>query len=226
MAPQSIPLPQSFDGTVRLFPLTDVVFFPSAVLPLRIFESRYCEMLEDALQSDQLITMATLLPGFEHDYHSRPPIAPAVCIGRIADCQKLENGTYNLVLIGLQRAQVEHETEPVRSFRRARVSLIEDLPGASGGVFDELGKALTHHILQALPSAQQLVDEFTQRRISLATLTDVAAFHLPLSVEFKLQLLSEPDVATRTQLLLASLRAAQLGETIRKHKYPADFSAN
>ena len=30
------------------------------------------------------------------------------------------------MLIGLQRARVDHEIEPVRSFRRARVSLIDD----------------------------------------------------------------------------------------------------
>ena len=60
MAPQLIPLPQNFDGQTRLFPLTDLVFFPSTVLPLHIFESRYCEMMEDALQGDQLISMATL----------------------------------------------------------------------------------------------------------------------------------------------------------------------
>ena len=50
--------------------------FPSNVLPLHIFESRYKEMLEDALRGDQLVAMATLMPGFEHDYYSRPPRVP------------------------------------------------------------------------------------------------------------------------------------------------------
>ena len=56
-------LPPSFGSNTRLFPLSDLVMFPSNLLPLHIFESRYREMLEDAMQGDQLISMATLLPG-------------------------------------------------------------------------------------------------------------------------------------------------------------------
>jgi Lon protease-like protein len=226
MAPQLIPLPQSFDGQTRLFPLSDLVFFPSTVLPLHIFESRYCEMLEDALQGDQLISMATLLPGFEHDYHCRPPIAPVVCIGRLASCRKTNSGTYDLMLIGLRRARVEHEINPVRSFRRARVSLIEDRVATSDKVTEEFGKALTDRILQSIPSARQMVDEFRRRRISLATLTDVAAFHLPLPIKLKLQLLGESDVLVRSQLLLASLPPSLPSQNIGNPSYPADFSDN
>ena len=71
-----------FCGEVRRFPLSKIVMFPSNVLPLHIFESRYKEMLEDALRGDQLVAMATSMPGFEHDYHSRPPVCPSICIGR------------------------------------------------------------------------------------------------------------------------------------------------
>ena len=59
MSAESLGLPPDFGGEVRLFPLPNLVMFPSNVLPLHIFESRYREMLEDAVQSDQLITMAT-----------------------------------------------------------------------------------------------------------------------------------------------------------------------
>ncbi|MHB8866061.1 MAG: LON peptidase substrate-binding domain-containing protein, partial [Pirellulaceae bacterium] len=72
MTAQHRDFPPDFCGEVRLFPLSDLVMFPSNVLPLHIFESRYMEMLEDALRGDQLVAMATLTPGFEHDYFSRP----------------------------------------------------------------------------------------------------------------------------------------------------------
>ena len=74
----TIGLPKDFRGEVRLFPLPNLVIFPGNVLPLHIFESRYKEMLEDALRRDELVTMATLTPGFEYDYYSRPPISPVV----------------------------------------------------------------------------------------------------------------------------------------------------
>ena len=106
MTVQQFDLPASFNGEVRLFPLPDVVMFPHNVLPLHIFESRYREMLEDAVQNDHLITMATLEPGYTSDYYSRPPLSPFVCVGRVAAHERTKKGTYNLVVIGLQRARI------------------------------------------------------------------------------------------------------------------------
>jgi ATP-dependent Lon protease len=52
-------LPSDFDGRVRLFPLPSLVLMPHAMQPLHIYEPRYCELLADALKTDELITMAT-----------------------------------------------------------------------------------------------------------------------------------------------------------------------
>ena len=38
-------LPPDFDGTVRLFPLRDVVLFPGIVQAFNIFEPRYRKMI-------------------------------------------------------------------------------------------------------------------------------------------------------------------------------------
>ena len=54
---------QKFAGSVRLFPLPNLVLFPHVMQPLHVFEPRYRSLLEDALASDRLITMALLDPG-------------------------------------------------------------------------------------------------------------------------------------------------------------------
>jgi len=59
-------------GTIPVFPLPDLVFFPHATLPLHIFEPRYREMTEDALRGDRLIAMALLKPGWERAYDGNP----------------------------------------------------------------------------------------------------------------------------------------------------------
>ena len=218
-------VPASFDGTVRLFPLSDLVMFPSNVLPLHIFESRYREMLEDAVQGDQLIAMATLMPDFEHDYYSRPPIAPVVCIGRVTAYKQTEEGTYDLLLQGLRRAEIAHEIEPVRSFRRANVQVIGKSLSKAKTARKEIGQQLADRILQTLPWAQKLVEGFIQGKIPLASLADAVAFHLPLAIELKLQLLAEADVASRAELLLASLPPAKASHR-GPPRYPADFSSN
>ena len=194
-----------FDGEVRLFPLSDVVMFPNSIVPLHIFESRYREMLEDAVGDDELIAIATLLPGHEHDYYTRAPISPAICIGRVTRYQQNDNGTYDLLLQGLQRAEVLQEVEPVRSFRRATAKLIPESSSNEDAVAAENGVRLADRLRQVAPAAEQLVVAFEEGVISTPVLTDMTAFHLPLPTDLKLELLAEGDAELRATRLLASL---------------------
>ena len=204
--PEMFELPGDFAGQVRLFPLPHLVMFPGNVLPLHIFESRYREMLEDAVQGDRLITMATLISGNESDYYGRPPVAPHVCIGRVMSHEKTEKGTYNLLLVGIKRAQMGGEISPVRSFRRANVRVFEEQPADWGHpVTQALVRDLSKQLVASLPSSRELVAELLSRKISLGTLTDVIAFHFPFAVESKLRLLAEVDAARRAKLLLQLL---------------------
>src|SRR3954452_10314649 len=117
---------QTFSGVVRLFPLPNLVLYPHVMQPLHIFEERYREMLEDAMASDQLIAMAVLKPGWEADYDSRPAVSEYACLGKVVAHHRLEDGRYNLLLMGVQRVRIVKELEPLRSFRKARVELIDD----------------------------------------------------------------------------------------------------
>src|SRR3954467_11014816 len=54
--------------TIPIFPLPNVVLFPNVFLPLHIFEPRYRQMVDDALNGDRIIGMVLLRPGWEGDY--------------------------------------------------------------------------------------------------------------------------------------------------------------
>src|SRR6266446_3205239 len=108
-----------FAGTARLFPLPNMVLFPHVVQPLHIFEPRYRQLMADALAGDRLITMALLKPGWEEEYHKQPPIHAGVCIGKIAQEERLSDGRYNLLVHGVARA---HILEPVPSSKLYRVA--------------------------------------------------------------------------------------------------------
>ncbi len=218
-------LPVDFGGEVRLFPLPNLVLFPQNVQPLHIFESRYREMLEDAMAGDQLIALATLEPGYEADYYSRPPVAPPICIGRVASHERTEDGRYNLILLGVKRALIVDEITPVRSFRRATVRLLDERPHAGGSPsVESLGRQLASELADRLPAAKQLVDEFINQNLSLSTLTDVVAFHIPFKVDFKLSLLAESDPAVRARRLLQKL--SEQSERRPPGHRPPDFSSN
>jgi uncharacterized protein len=114
---------EDFSGKVRLFPLPNLVLFPHVMQPLHIFEPRYRHLLEDALAGDHLIAMALLAPGWQKDYDGSPPLHPVACLGRITTYHKLDDGTYNLLLLGLRRIRVVRELAGDKKFREAEVVL-------------------------------------------------------------------------------------------------------
>ena len=103
-----------------LFPLPTTVLFPNVFLPLHIFEPRYREMVADAIESDRLIGMVLLKPGWERDYDGRPAVYPIGCSGLVSHVERLADGRYNLVLRGLERFRIVEENHE-RPYRRALV---------------------------------------------------------------------------------------------------------
>lgn len=98
---------------VPIFPLGGALLFPRAQLPLHIFEPRYREMVRDALGSDRLIAM------IQPKDHGDPPALFGVgCIGRIAACDELDDGRFNLVLEGLSRFRIAREAEVETAYRQ------------------------------------------------------------------------------------------------------------
>ena len=116
-----------FSGTVPIFPLPDVVFFPDALLPLHVFEPRYRAMLAAARAGEGLIAVATLLPGWEKDYEGAPAFHPLATVGRVIRVHDHEDGRADILLAGLERARLEEEYGD-RPWRNARACTVPDLP--------------------------------------------------------------------------------------------------
>jgi Lon protease-like protein len=110
-----------------LFPLPNVVLFPSVCLPLHVFEPRYREMVSDALDGDRLIGMVLLRPGWEGNYEGRPAVYPVGCSGLITHVERLEDGRYNLMLRGVDRFRIVRENHE-RRYRRAAVEGLHERP--------------------------------------------------------------------------------------------------
>src|SRR3954452_24574228 len=106
-----------------IFPLPNVVLFPNVFLPLHIFEPRYRDMVADAIETDRLIGMVLLKPGWEHAYEGRPAVYPIGCSGVITHVDRLPDGRYNIVLRGVERFRILEE-DHARSYRRAVVEPI------------------------------------------------------------------------------------------------------
>ncbi len=227
-------LPDGFSGTVRLFPLPNLVLFPGALLPLHIFEPRYCEMLEDAMADDRVIAMALLQPGWEADYDNRPGVEPVVCVGRVVTHSPAEDGKHNILLAGLQRARIVREQPPTRSYRLADVALLDDEYSASEA---EQRPALERRLINAfrgfVPSmseAQEQFDQLLSNQVPLGALTDIVAFTLSLDVEVKQRLLAECNVDLRAAFLLQLIQGLSGSPSAtapgQQQSFPPDFSDN
>jgi uncharacterized protein len=225
-----------FTGAVRLFPLPDLVMFPHVVQPLHIFEPRYRDMLNDALDGDGLIAMSVLAPGWEPDYDDRPALLPHVCIGKVVTHQRLDDGRYNLMLLGMRRGRIIAELPATRSFRQAEVELIDDVYPADGDCRrDQIQTTLAEAFQKTLPlagneSKEGAVQELLSEEVPLGVLADLVSFALPLGAGLKRQLLAECDVDVRARWLLDALgkpvssRAPMAAA--RRGKFPPRFSAN
>lgn len=220
-----------FYGVARLFPLPNLVLFPHVVQPLHVFEERYRHMVEDALNGDRLIALAMLAPGWEQDYDGRPPLAPVACLGRIATHFRLDDGRYNLLLVGLRRVRLIEELPPTEQFRQAKVELLPDIYAAGQ---EAPRQAMKSRLLRAfkervasVSQADEQLDQLLAGDVGLGVLTDVVGYTLDLDLAFKLRLLGEVDVDRRAAWLLERLETpAPDNITSAKRRYPPDFSQN
>jgi Lon protease-like protein len=116
--------------TIPIFPLPNVVLFPNVFLPLHIFEPRYRQMVEDALNGDRIIGMVLLRPGWEGDYEGRPPVYPIGCAGVVTHAERLADGRYNIVLRGMEKFRIAAE-ETDHLYRTATVDSVPEPPAES-----------------------------------------------------------------------------------------------
>ena len=227
--------PEDFCGTVRLFPLPNLILFPHVVQPLHIFEPRYCDLLQDALVGDKLIAMALLEKGWEQQYQCQPRIASTICIGKILSHSPSEDGRHNILLVGAKRARIRAEIESCTAYRQATVDLLEDYyPPEETLGRPELMTRLQGLFRQFVPeglAAQESFKQLIGKQLPLGILTDTITFALSLPLTIKLQLLGEHNVDIRCRILTRCLeqKLAQKNDEpcgLQPDDFPPHFSQN
>lgn len=106
---------QALPDILPIFPLSGALLLPGCRLPLTIFEPRYLQMVEDALDGDRMIGM--IQPSDPDDEVLDPAIEPIGCAGRIASFRESDDGRYLLSLVGISRFEVVREIASDRLYR-------------------------------------------------------------------------------------------------------------
>ena len=94
---------QSRERTLPLFPL-NVVLFPDASLPLRIFEERYKLMMQRCLDGDSEFGVVLIRSGPEVGGPAETySVGTVACIGEV---DRLEDGQMLMSVVGLRRFRI------------------------------------------------------------------------------------------------------------------------
>ena len=225
-------LPEDFGNVVRLFPLPNVVLFPGIVQALQLFEPRYKALAEDALESDQLITMGLIDSQGKTHQSDVPSIANTVCIGKILSHTKLEDGRYNIFLVGLSRAEVVAELITETPYRKAEVRLIEEPPVED----HELSVLRTEVCARFRKLAsyrsgwhQDALDQFLGEDLPFGQLIDMICYSCGAGISEQQQVLETVDLAERGQVVLEILNGqikVSESEQGATQDFPPNFSLN
>ena len=103
-----------------LFPLPEVVLFPSRPLPLHVFEFRYRIMMNTILENDRRFGVLMVDP-------VDGSIANVGCCAEVVHCEKLPDGRMKMLTIGQQRFRVLDYVRE-KPYRVGLVEWIEDDP--------------------------------------------------------------------------------------------------
>jgi Lon protease-like protein len=186
-------------ATLGVMVLPRTILLPRSLLPLYIFESRYRDMLADALNSQRIFAIA----------HEVTPGSVLGSAGLIRACVANPDGTSHLMLQGIGRIRfvkwrqtrsypfAEVEKFPVPAFDRDATRKLQD---EIRGLCRDLGQTDSHEFLRSdAPCDGELF-------------SDLAAANLVAEPILRRRLLEDPDVTSRLITILGYLRQLRTPE--------------
>lgn len=205
--------------SIALFPLPGLVLFPRTMLPLHIFEPRYIRMVRDALMRDRRIATANLRPGWQKEYFGAPPVHRTITIARILHEEQLPGEQYNILLEGIERAEVVEETrlKPYRLVKAA--SLVDLMDDADLPAIREEHRRLVaqaEHLAQQMPDLRTTLSNLNNQHLHPGIIADQVAAVLVRDPYERQSLLEQRRVLRRLQLMNVQL-AAQLARQEDPH---------
>ncbi|MGB5194749.1 MAG: LON peptidase substrate-binding domain-containing protein [Polyangiales bacterium] len=210
----STPLSADELATLPVFPLPRVVFFPGTALPLHLFEPRYTRMMEECLESGcTAMAVALLAPGWEDNYEGNPEIHEIAGAGRIVAHQERMDGTYDIILHGLNRVRLHELPNEGRPYRCARAEPVRDF-----------GSASSSDVMAMMACATRVATKVRERQpdfalqvsaeLSPARAADVIADQLVVSPDERQRILETIDIGRRVSLVTEAVASllAQLSD--------------
>lgn len=209
MDPQNLQDLERAAVALPLFPLPGVVFLPSTLLPLHVFEPRYRKLVADCLGSHGILGVPLLREGWQSDYEGRPAVHEITGVGRIVRHQDLPDGRYNLLVLGLGRVRILEELPTDEPYRVARAEVLQDRvpPGADERLrqtVDQL-RLVSGQIMRAHPTLAPEFARVLDNARGQGQLIDMLAHLVLREAEDRQAFLEADDLLTRADLVTGGL---------------------
>ncbi len=227
-------LPDDFDNTVKLFPLPNLVLFPGVVQALHLFEPRYRQLMSDAVEGDGLISIALMQPPTKRDLLDAADLCRTVCIGKIVTHVRLDDGRFNLLLMGIRRARLIREINQGKLYRMAEVELVTEIFQGSPRDGRQLREAVVRQFRTLTERRPQVdvaaLDQLLESEIPLGQLLDLISYSSGAEPREQQAVLDELNIIRRGRLVLDLLQHQQeLAHSTpakRAPDFPPGFSLN
>jgi len=211
MSDQAISI--NFGRPIPLFPLDSVTLFPQQVLPLHIFEPRYRQMVDRALDASGQMAMAVFAGnGWKQQYHGRPKLRPAVCVGQIMEHERLPDGRYAIIVQGICRAKILRESMPAegRLYREAVMEPLEEEDrsiheGELSAVRSAIDAMLSDGELAKMHVSDKLLQFVQNDDIPTHVVMELVSFAIVTAPDLKYRLLEQGSVMRRSEMLMKEL---------------------
>jgi uncharacterized protein len=195
---------------VPLFPLPGAILFPRSQLPLHIFEPRYREMVRDAIEGPGRIAM---IQPHRLDDDNKAPLYAVGCVGELVGVEELDDGRFNIVLLGSNRFRLVRETDGDTPYRCAEVD-IEAFDDEEPEPLQMIQRAEVEREARRLGDVMGLaVDWAAVGRLDDEMLVNAIAQVAPFDVGAKQALLEQATLDGRADLLVQLMQFHRMAVT-------------
>ena len=188
--------------TIPVFPLTGALLLPGGRLPLNIFEPRYLQMVDEALNDSRLIGMIQPRLDGSRRADDEPELCDVGCLGRLTSISETGDGRYLIMLHGVARFRVMAEQPTDKPYRLC--SILPFAADLAENVGEEINRTGLLKALRAYLDANKMeADWQSVSRAENATLVNALSMMAPYGPAEKQALLEAPDLKNRAETLIA-----------------------
>lgn len=189
-----------------LIPLREVVTFPSSIVPILIGRERSLNALKYSREQCNNYIFLSIQKNQVSELPHSAEIAEIGVIGKIERSAEQENGSFRVIIHGLERGKIGHFVERDQYFL-VSISSLEEIVDNSKNHFDlarELVAVFEEYISIRKVKMHGVVAKLEPNRLS--EISDIIASVINIPLQFKQSLLEELNVYERGAKLLAILK--------------------